>query len=61
MKILVGDIGNTLTKLCLINENSKIIKVYNIETTKLIIKKNLIKFLKPIFNRGIKKKYYFLV
>jgi len=59
MKILVGDIGNTLTKLCLINENSKIIKVYNIETTKLIIKKNLIKFLKPIFNRGIKKKILF--
>ena len=59
MKILVGDIGNTLTKLCLINENSKIIKVYNIETTKLVIKKNLIKFLKPIFNRGIKKKILF--
>ena len=29
MKILIGDIGNTLTKLCLISEKFKIIKEYN--------------------------------
>ena len=35
MKILIGDIGNTLTKLCLANEKLKIIKVYNVETGKI--------------------------
>ena len=59
MKILIGDIGNTLTKLCLINEKSKIIKEYNIETKNLVIKKNLIKFINPILNKKIKKKILF--
>jgi len=59
MKILIGDIGNTLTKLCLINEKSKIIKEYNIETKNLVKKKNLIKFINPILNKKIKKKILF--
>ena len=59
MKILIGDIGNTLTKLCLVNEMSIIIKEYNIETAKIIKKKNLIKFLKPILKMNIKKKILF--
>ena len=59
MHILIGDIGNTLTKLCLINENSKIIKEYNVETQKIIKEKNLIKLLKPILNKNIKKKILF--
>ena len=32
MNYLVGDIGNTLTKICLVGKNSKIIKEYSIET-----------------------------
>jgi type III pantothenate kinase len=59
MKILIGDIGNTLTKLCLFDESSIIIKEYNIETDKIIKEKNLIKFLKPILSRNIKKKILF--
>jgi type III pantothenate kinase len=59
MKILIGDIGNTLTKLCLISETSTYIKEYNIETAKIIKKKNLINFLKPILNKGVKKKILF--
>ena len=31
MQILIGDIGNTLTKLCLVDETSELIKEYNIE------------------------------
>ena len=46
MNYLVGDIGNTLTKIALINSNFKIKKFYNIETKKLIILKNRINFLK---------------
>ena len=59
MKILIGDIGNTLTKLCLVNKMSIIIKEYNIETAKIIKEKNLIKFLKPILSKNIKKKILF--
>ena len=35
MIYLVGDIGNTLTKNSLFNDNFKIIKSYGIETYKL--------------------------
>ena len=59
MKILIGDIGNTLTKLCLFDESSVIIKEYNIETDKIIKEKNLIKFFKPILSRNIEKKILF--
>ena len=59
MKILIGDIGNTLTKLCLVNKNSRIIKEYNIETKKLIVRKNLIKFLNTVLNKKINNKILF--
>ena len=59
MKTLIGDIGNTLTKLCLINERLTIVKEYNIETSQIIEGKNLIKFLNPILDKKIKKKILF--
>ena len=59
MKILIGDIGNTLTKLCLVNDKSKIFKEYNIETIKIFKEKNLIKFLSPILRKKIKRKILF--
>jgi len=59
MKILIGDIGNTLTKLCLVDETFTIIKEYNIETEKIITEKNLIKFLNPILSKKIKEKILF--
>ena len=42
MKFLIGDIGNTSTKICVLNNNFKILKSYNFETIK-IFKGNLIK------------------
>ena len=59
MKILIGDIGNTLTKLCLVNEKSIIIQVHNVETSKIIKEKDLFKLFKPILNKHIKKKILF--
>ena len=52
MNYLVGDIGNTLTKLSILNDNFKSKKMYNIETKK-ILQGNL---KKSIFNKIIKKK-----
>ena len=59
MKILIGDIGNTLTKLCLVNEKSIIIQVHNVETSKIIKEKDLFKLFQPILNKHIKKKILF--
>ena len=55
MNYLVGDIGNTLTKIALINSNFKIKKFYNIETKKLIILKNRINFLKKFKSQKLNK------
>ena len=59
MDYLVGDIGNTLTKICLINNRSKIKKQYSIETKTLSINNNLNKFFIPIFKKKINKKLLF--
>ena len=42
MKFLIGDIGNTSTKICILNNKLKIIRSYNFETIKML-KVNLIK------------------
>jgi type III pantothenate kinase len=59
MNYLVGDIGNTLTKICTINKNFKISKEYCIETKKLLLKNNIYKFFFPILKKKIKKKILF--
>ena len=59
MKYLVGDIGNTLTKVSLLNEKFKIIKSFNIETKMLYNKKNRKKFLKKFFLSNLNKKVLF--
>ena len=61
MNYLVGDIGNTSTKICLINKNSKIINQYSIETKNLFLKNNIYKFFYPAIKKKLKKKYYFPV
>ena len=38
MKYVIGDIGNTLTKICLIDINFKILKEFSIESKKLLKK-----------------------
>ena len=42
--IIVGDIGNTETKICLINSNKKIIRRFNLKTKDInfsLLKKSL--------------------
>ena len=59
MNYLIGDIGNTLTKICLVNENSKILKEYNSKTKELFIKNNISKYISPLLKKKIKKKILF--
>ncbi len=57
MKFLIGDIGNTLTKICILNSKFKILKSYNFETNRMyrseflktIVKKKINKDLNPVF------------
>jgi len=53
MKFLIGDIGNTYTKICVLNNNFKILRSYNFETIKKF-KGNLIKtFIKKKINKDL--------
>ena len=57
MKFLIGDIGNTSTKICILNNKFKILKSYNFETIKMyrgnpikmIIRKKINKDLNQVF------------
>ena len=57
MKYLIGDIGNTSTKICILNRKFTILRSYNFDTSKMnknnflkkIIKKKTNKNINPIF------------
>ncbi len=59
MKYLVGDIGNTLTKMTLLSHNFKIKKSISFETEKLYQKKFLEKILKRLPVSQLNKKILF--
>ncbi len=59
MHYLVGDIGNTLIKVSLLNEKFKIIYSNSIKTHSIKNKNNLSKFFKKILKKNIHKKILF--
>ncbi len=59
MNYLVGDIGNTLIKISILNHNFKIKKTYNIETKKIYKKIFKNKFLDKFKKRHLYKKVLF--
>ena len=59
MNYLVGDIGNTSTKICLVNKNFRIIKELSIDTKKLLVNVNIDKFFNPVLKKNIEKKILF--
>ena len=38
MFYIVGDIGNTSTRICLLNDKSKIVKSFILDTKKIVLK-----------------------
>ena len=56
MKYLIGDIGNTSTKLSIFNSKFKIVKSYNVDTFKLNHKIFLPNYFKKIIKKDISKK-----
>ena len=59
VNFLVGDIGNTLIKICFLNNNLKIIKSFTIETKKIYLLNEKKKFLKKILISDLSKKILF--
>ena len=59
MKYLIGDIGNTSTKLSIFNSKFKIVKSYHIDTIKLNNKIFLSNFFKKTIKKDICKKILF--
>ena len=59
MKYLIGDIGNTSTKLSIFNSKFKIVKSYHIDTIKLNNKIFLSNFFKKTIKKDISKKILF--
>ncbi len=59
MHYIVGDIGNTSTRICLLNKNFKIIKSIIIDTKKIFIKGYMKKIFKKLFKINVKKKILF--
>ncbi len=59
MKYLIGDIGNTSTKLSIFNSKFKIVKSYHIDTIKLNNKIFLSNYFKKTIKKDINKKILF--
>ncbi len=59
MNYLVGDIGNTQTKLSILDDNFKIKNIYNIATKKIFKVKFKKKFLNSIIKKNINNKILF--
>ena len=59
MKFLIGDIGNTFTKICILNNKFKILKSYNFETNKIYTGNFLKKILNNRINKNLNKVFLF--
>ena len=57
MNYIVGDIGNTSTKVCILNNKFKIVKSFNFETNRIAkknyLKKNLNNYLNKRLNPNL--------
>ena len=59
MNYLIGDIGNTNTKICRINQNFKVTQTYLFETRNLYFEKNLNKKMKHVLKKNTNRKILF--
>ena len=59
MNYLVGDIGNTSTRICILNDKFTIIRSINFETNNLFKKKNLKRSFAKFLNNKLNPKFLF--
>ena len=61
MNYIVGDIGNTSTKVCILNNKFEIVKSFNFETIKIFKKRYLKKMLSNYLNKNLNSNLLFQV
>ncbi len=59
MHFIVGDIGNTSTRICILSNKSKITKSIIFDTKKIFIKNHILKILKKFLNKNVKNEILF--
>jgi len=59
MNYIVGDIGNTSTKVCILNNKFEIVKSFNFETIKIFKKRYLKKILSNYLNKNLNSNLLF--
>ena len=59
MKYLIGDIGNTSTKICILSRKFKILRSYNFDTSKMYRKNILKKIIRQKTNKNINPVFLF--
>ena len=59
MKYIIGDIGNTSTKICVLNKNFVTLKSFIFETNKVYKKKYINKLFKNFLDKNINPKILF--
>ncbi len=59
MQYIVGDIGNTSTRICLLNKKSKIVKSIILDTKKMFSNQDIKKIFKNLINKNVKKEILF--
>ena len=59
MKYLVGDIGNTSTKICILNDKFKILRIYELETEKISKRNHFKKIISNKFSKNLNSVFLF--
>ena len=59
MKYLVGDIGNTSTKICILNDKFKILRIYELETEKISKSNHFKKIISNRFSKNLNSVFLF--
>jgi type III pantothenate kinase len=59
MKYLIGDIGNTSTKICILSRKFQILRSYNFDTSKMYKKNHLKKIIRKKTNKNINSVFLF--
>ena len=59
MNYIIGDIGNTSTRICILNDKSKILKSVIFDTKKIYLKGYINNIFKKLSKKNIKREVLF--
>ena len=59
MNFIIGDIGNTSTRICVLNDRSKILKSLIFDTKKIYLKSYVKNIFKKLYKKNIRREVLF--